>query len=224
MTFADRLCLSLIIALLAVFAIREGDYLSRAWAQRPDIVVSVMGAVRRPGVIQLPAGGRLAHAIERCGGFTTQADQEGVELARELHDGDHFVVGTKRVVAVVTDSSSSPKPLPQLSTSKEEQPPAVVGAKPEPPEKKSRDGLAKPDRRRNSRPDPPVYPLDVNLANAQDFESLPGIGPVLANRIVEARQASPGGTFGSLEELGAIRGIKAKTFSRLKPYLKIEGS
>jgi competence protein ComEA len=65
--------------------------------------------------------------------------------------------------------------------------------------------------------------MDLNLATAAELESLPGVGPVMAERIIEARKAAPGGTFGSLEELRAIRGIKAKTFLRLRPYLKIEG-
>lgn len=65
--------------------------------------------------------------------------------------------------------------------------------------------------------------LDLNLATAAQLQELPGIGPVLAQRIVEARLRNPQGTFSSLEDLTGIRGIKRKTLARFRPYLELEG-
>lgn len=64
--------------------------------------------------------------------------------------------------------------------------------------------------------------VDLNQADLGQLETLPAVGPVLARRIVEARQKQ-GGRFASLEDLAAIRGIKGKTLSRLRPHIKIEG-
>lgn len=64
--------------------------------------------------------------------------------------------------------------------------------------------------------------VDLNRAAVGELESLPGVGPVLAQRIVEGRQKRQGG-FTSLEDLSTIRGIKGKTLLRLRPHIKIEG-
>jgi competence protein ComEA len=52
------------------------------------IVVDVEGAVRRPGVYHLPAGARIADAIERAGGTTRRAAGALVNLAAPLTDGE----------------------------------------------------------------------------------------------------------------------------------------
>jgi competence protein ComEA len=190
-------------------AIREADYLTRCKARRPDIVVSVSGAVLQPGVIQLPADARLVHALERCGGLTAEADLETVEMAKPLQDGEHLVIGRKRIVEATKFPSWQ-----ELSQCSQVSGPVQKEAAPRQPEPASQEEVAE-----SSSP-----PFDVNTADKEELESLPGIGPVLANRILQARQDSPGGSFSSLEELRAIRGMKGKTFERLKPYLKIEGS
>lgn len=59
--------------------------------------------------------------------------------------------------------------------------------------------------------------VDLNSADTQQLESLPGIGPALAARIIESRRAS--GPFGSIDELVRVRGIGAKTLEALRPHL-----
>ena len=56
--------------------------------------------------------------------------------------------------------------------------------------------------------------LDVNRATEQDFDALPGIGPKLAERIMEYRQSV--GAFHSLDELRAVKGIGKKKFDRIR--------
>lgn len=62
-------------------------------------------------------------------------------------------------------------------------------------------------------PDPPG-PVDVNAAGSEELESLPGIGPALAERIVEYREEN--GPFESLDELTEVRGIGEKTLEGLR--------
>lgn len=64
--------------------------------------------------------------------------------------------------------------------------------------------------------------LDLNTATRAELVALKGIGKKTADRILKARRER-GGCFASLEDLGAIRGIKGKTLSRLRPHIKIEG-
>jgi competence protein ComEA len=56
--------------------------------------------------------------------------------------------------------------------------------------------------------------LDVNLASKRDLEGLPGIGPILAVRIVEYRETQ--GAFRDVEQLRRVKGIGKKTFDRIR--------
>ncbi len=64
---------------------------------------------------------------------------------------------------------------------------------------------------------PPV--VDLNLADAAAFEGLPGVGPVLAGRILEWRSLN--GPFRSVDELGEVSGIGEATLSRLRPLVRV---
>jgi competence protein ComEA len=57
-----------------------------------QLVVYVTGAVRRPGVYQLPDGKRIIDAIEKAGGVTAKADAVTVNLAALLIDGEQILV------------------------------------------------------------------------------------------------------------------------------------
>jgi len=61
--------------------------------------------------------------------------------------------------------------------------------------------------------------IDVNRATEHDLERLPGIGPVLAQRIVEYRETR--GSFQELEQLRRVRGIGEKTFARIRGLLVV---
>jgi competence protein ComEA len=57
-----------------------------------DVVVHVAGDVRRPGVYRLPAGSRVTDAVRRAGGFAQGANQDAINLAARLSDGQQVVV------------------------------------------------------------------------------------------------------------------------------------
>lgn len=61
--------------------------------------------------------------------------------------------------------------------------------------------------------------LDLNVATEQEIESLPGIGPVLAERIVSYRQSS--GSFRNVEQLRRVKGIGKKKFDRIKAMITV---
>ena len=65
---------------------------------------------------------------------------------------------------------------------------------------------------------PPTLRVDANSAPPAVLGALPGIGPVLAGRIVEARAASP---FGSLDDLDRrVKGIGPAKAGALRPFLR----
>lgn len=68
----------------------------------------------------------------------------------------------------------------------------------------------------------PVWePVDINTADADTLDTLPGIGPALAGRIIAYREAH--GPFDSGEELMEVKGIGAATYEELADWITVEG-
>lgn len=65
-------------------------------------------------------------------------------------------------------------------------------------------------------------PVDLNRATAAEFDRLPGVGPVLARRMVDYRKSV--GRFHAVEDLRAVKGIGKKKLERLKPFLTVDAS
>jgi len=64
--------------------------------------------------------------------------------------------------------------------------------------------------------------LDLNTATAEDLDALPGIGPVLAKRIVDYRAAH--GQFKKIDDLEQVSGIGPKKLEKIKPYLIVDAN
>jgi competence ComEA-like helix-hairpin-helix protein len=64
--------------------------------------------------------------------------------------------------------------------------------------------------------------IDINFCSAKDLEALPGIGPKLAQRIIEYREIHGG--FKALEELKQVKGIGEKKFEKIRPYIFLSTS
>jgi competence protein ComEA len=61
--------------------------------------------------------------------------------------------------------------------------------------------------------------LDLNAATVEDLRQLPGVGPVLAARILETRHRS--GRFGGLDELRHVKGLGRAKLERLRPLVTL---
>jgi competence protein ComEA len=77
-----------------------------------DLVVHVTGRVRRPGVVELPAGSRVIDAIEAAGGARAGARLGALNLARPLVDGEQVAVGVPAAVSVPPQAAPVGTPLP----------------------------------------------------------------------------------------------------------------
>ena len=147
------------------------------------VVVHVTGAVTRPGVVTLKAGSRVTDAVNAAGGAAPEADTEQLNLARVLTDGEQIRV--PRIGEVLPD----PAPQPTGPTG---------GAGPQ-------TGTATGGTGGGSA----SGTVNINTASASELEKLPGIGPALAQRIVEYRDSH--GPFASVDALTDVPGIgKAK--------------
>jgi len=93
---------------------------------------------------------------------------------------------------------------------------APVEALPAPATGAARDTAASPDSLARSGAGPV---LDLNRAGAAELDALPGIGPVLARRILEHRRRN--GPFRRVEELRAVRGVGPNLLARLRPRVSV---
>ena len=64
-----------------------------------------------------------------------------------------------------------------------------------------------------------VFPININTANENELDALPGIGPAIARRIVEHRSTQP---FTKIEDIMLVKGIGEKKFAKLKELITVE--
>ncbi|MFV0463023.1 MAG: helix-hairpin-helix domain-containing protein [Nostocoides sp.] len=160
---------------------------SGAPSASPKVLVHVIGQVRRPGVVTLPSGARIADAISAAGGSTPSANLAGLNLVQILQDGQQVQVpGPGHTGTVIGGGAGAPG---QASGA------AGTGA--------ASSGAL----------------VDLNTADLAALDSLPGIGPVLAQRILDWRQEH--GAFRSVDDLGEVSGIGEKLLAQLRSRVSL---
>ncbi|PZE88293.1 ComEA family DNA-binding protein [Curtobacterium sp. MCLR17_039] len=164
------------------------------------VVVHVLGAVRRSGVVELPASSRVGDALERAGGATDDADLDRLNLARVLTDGERLYV--PRV-----GQQEVPEALGPMADGAAAGPTAAAGAG-----AGSGGGSA-------GTGDEESAVVDLNTADQTALETLPGIGPGLAGRIIAWRDEH--GRFTAVEDLLDVSGIGDVRFAELRDRVRV---
>ncbi|KAA1246250.1 ComEA family DNA-binding protein [Mycobacterium simiae] len=177
-----------------------GPRLSAGPGQPPGadqpVVVSVVGLVHTPGLVTLAPGARIADALHAAGGAIDGADTIGLNMARQVADGEQIVVGLAPVAGQPTTLGSS------VSTGMAGSGPAADGPHPSP------------------KPGPkPAEVVDLNTATVAQLDALPGVGPVTAAAIVAWRQAN--GRFTSIDQLADVDGIGPARLDKLRAMVRV---
>ncbi|MGK5444003.1 helix-hairpin-helix domain-containing protein [Micromonospora sp. URMC 105] len=141
-----------------------------------ELVVAVAGKVRRPGLVRVPAGARVADAVQAAGGALPGVDVALLNPARKVADGELILVG----VAAPPGAAAPPAAAD----------PAVPG------------GL-----------------VNLNTATLAQLDGLPGVGPVLAQRILTHRDQHGG--FRSVGDLRQVDGIGDARYEQLKDLVTV---
>ena len=170
--------------------------------------VHVAGAVNNPGVYTLPAQGRAVDAIAAASGAAADADLDRVNLAGALSDGVQIYVPHRGETAAPTQIQ------PNGGTANAGQGNAANGAS---------QGGTQPQPARTLTPAGSAQkgstPVNINTATAEELQTLPRIGPAMAQRIIAWREAHGG--FRSVDELDAVPGIGPSMLENLRPLVTV---
>lgn len=145
-------------------------------APTAELIVDVVGRVRKPGIVSVPKGSRVYQAIEAAGGLKGRVDTASLNMARVLTDGEQIVVGLEPVAAPAAAGGASPG--------------SPAGAK-----------------------------VNLNTATAEQLDTLPGVGPVTAQAILDWREEN--GRFGSVDDLLDVKGIGDATLAELRDHVSV---
>ena len=161
-------------------------------------VVYVTGAVKKPGVYDIPVDSRTYVALDAAGGFTDKAAPEAVNLAAMLQDGVqiHFPAKNEpqRQAAAPTAAAANSQ-IAAKNTA------AASGAG-----KTSGAGAS-------------GAPVNINTATQTVLETISGIGPKTAQSIIEYREANGG--FSRIEDILQIKGIGPKKYDAIKGQITV---
>ncbi|RJT81881.1 ComEA family DNA-binding protein [Arthrobacter cheniae] len=163
------------------------------------VIVYVTGAIAAPGVVEVAAGARLFEVIEQAGGALPEADLEGVNLAATPSDGQHIhvlAVGEEPRTDTARSGGSSPSGVLDQNIQPSEDSAGGAGG-----------------------PEAPDQAIDINAATLADVESLPRVGPVLGQRIIDWREEH--GPFVQASDIDAIPGIGPALLEGILPLIVV---
>lgn len=158
-----------------------------------QIVVDVDGAVAHPGLYKLPPDSRVQAALAAAGGLSPQADVHRINRAAKLHDGQKLYVLSQGESTPPQAASGGQSCEGQSCTSAEG---GLSGSDPE------GQGL-----------------VNINTANAAQLTQLPGVGPAIAQKIIDYRTAN--GPFTSVDDLTKVPGIGAAKLAQIKSHARV---
>ena len=157
------------------------------------IIVHVSGAVQNEGVIELEENSRIADAIEKAGGFREDAYTKDVNLAYKLEDGMKIYI-------------------PTIEEKENEKTKVIVESNIETENNNSSYSNASDGKNTNSK-------VNINTASKEELDTLPGIGPSTAEKIINYRKEN--GKFKSIEAIKDVSGIGDSKYENIKDMIEI---
>lgn len=159
---------------------------------KETIVIHITGEVKKEGVIYLEKGARIVDAIKEAGGETKNADLSQVNLAYELQDGQKIYIPNKneKISQYIIGINGKTIDSNGTNTGNESTSSSKEGAK-----------------------------VNINTATQNELDGLPGIGPALAQRIIDFREEN--GNFKSIEDIQNVKGIGNSKFDEIKDKIVV---
>ena len=159
--------------------------------EEETFIVDIKGEVNTPGIYEVPKGTRVMDVITSAGGLTGNADTSQINLSKKVSDEMVIIVDKQ---GEVTSSSGSIRNDARIDTSE-----ALVSG--------------------GSNEASVSGPVSINQGTKEQLMTLPGIGEVKAQAIIDYRNSQ--GDFQTIEELMEVKGIGEATFNKLKENITL---
>jgi competence protein ComEA len=153
------------------------------------IAIHITGAVKTPGVVKVKEGSRIEDVIEVAGGLTEDADITNVNLAYIVDDGIKI-----RIPSINDETETEDDYITEDSG----------------------EGVVVSGTTESSKSSSLV---NINTATQTELETLNGIGPSLASKIIEYRETN--GKFKTIEDIKNVTGIGDKKYESIKDFIKV---
>lgn len=158
-----------------------------------EIIVHVSGAVNKEGIVKLPQNSRIADAIEKSNGLKEDADIQDINLAYILEDGMKIYIPNKK------DKSEKEKVNKEDNNYYEN------------------NNVTQYNNSNNKKQN---QKININTATQTELETLPGIGPSTALKIINYRNKQK--KFSNIEEIKEVSGIGDSKFDNIKNLITIK--
>lgn len=183
---------------------KEGAEESEETTEKEKIIVHISGAVQNEGIVELESGSRVADAIEKAGGLKENAYMDEINLAYQLEDGEKIHIPTieeqkekENQESKVENESATGS---DGTTSKSSNSSINTGSQSEKTSNQTK--------------------ININTATEQELDSLPGIGPSTAAKILEYRKEK--GKFKTIEEIKEVSGIGESKYEKIKDQITVK--
>ena len=159
------------------------------------IILYIAGAIKKEGVYELEEGSRISDAIEQAEGLKEEADITNINLAYKLEDG--------MKIRIPTQTENNEKDINKIS---EEYITKNSGLETE-------NIIEDTSKEKEEK-------IDINKATQEELETLSGIGPSTANKIVQYRKDN--GNFKSIEDIKNVNGIGESKYNEIKEKIIVK--
>ena len=176
---------------------KEGAEESEETTEKEKIIVHISGAVQNEGIVELESGSRVADAIEKAGGLKENAYMDEINLAYQLEDGEK--------IHIPTVEEQKEKENQESKVENE----SATGS----------DGTT--SRSSNSSiNNGSQIKININTATEEELDTLPGIGPSTATKILDYRKEK--GKFKTIEEIKEVSGIGESKYEKIKDKITVK--
>lgn len=178
-------------------------YIQKDETNKNKIVIYIIGEIKKEGVYELEEDSRISDAIEKAGGVKESADLSQINLAYKIEDGMRIYIPKRgelvqnkekiedKTQEVVTGKSTDITNTTSVNTN------LSIN-------KKSKTDIEK---------------INLNKATQTELETLPGIGPSTAEKIIAYRKEN--GNFKNIEDIMNVNGIGESKYNKIKDLISV---
>ena len=167
------------------------------------IVIYITGEVKQEGVYELDEDSRISDAIEKAGGTKENADLSQINLAYKIEDGMRIYIPKKG--ELVQDKEKIEDKTQEILTGKSTDITNTTSVN---------TNLSK-----NKKSKTDIEKINLNKATQTELETLPGIGPSTAEKIIAYRKEN--GNFKKIEDIMNVNGIGESKYSKIRDLINV---